>query len=149
MRRNLSKKKKGYKKKIYRRPFQLRYGHYKFLVMSFEMINVPVAFMDLINWVFHPNLDKFVIAFIDTILVYSKSHGKHENHLCIILETLKTKKLYVKWSKCKFWLEQVIFLGHMVNIYGVIKDLSKIEAIVNWPQSTNIIEVQSFLSITE
>ena len=80
--------------------FQMRYGHYEFLVVPFKLTNASAAFMDLMNQVFQPYLDKFVIVFIDDIPIYSKNHGKHEHHLRIALETLKTKKLYTKLSKC-------------------------------------------------
>ena len=84
--------------------FRTRYGHYEFLVMSFELINAPAAFMDLMNGVFIPYLDSFVIVFIDDILIYSRSKGEHEHHLRIVLWILKEKKLYEKFSKCEFWL---------------------------------------------
>lgn len=99
--------------------FQTRYGHYEFLVMSFELINAPAAFMDLMNRVFHQFLDLFVIVFIDDILVYSKSKEDHANHLRIILQTLKDHKLYAKFSKCEFWLNAIDFLGHIVSSEGI------------------------------
>ncbi|GJV99301.1 putative reverse transcriptase domain-containing protein [Tanacetum coccineum] len=92
--------------------FRTRYGHYEFLVMPFGLTNAPAVFMDLMNRIFHEYLDKFVIVFIDDILVYSKSEEEHERHLRIVLEILRQKKLYAKFSKCEFWLQQVAFLGH-------------------------------------
>ena len=99
--------------------FRTRYGHYEFLVMPFELTNAPAAFMDLMNWVFRLYLDKFVIVFIDDILVYSKSKEEHEEHLKIMLEILRTKQLYAKFSKCEFWLDKVTFLGHVISAEGV------------------------------
>nr|GEW43699.1 RNA-directed DNA polymerase homolog [Tanacetum cinerariifolium] len=98
--------------------FRTRYGHYEFLVMPFGLTNAPAVFMDLMNRVFHEYLDKFVIVFIDDILVYSKTREKHEDHLRIVLEILRQKKLYAKFSKCDFWLGQVAFLGHIISADG-------------------------------
>ncbi|GJS61655.1 putative reverse transcriptase domain-containing protein [Tanacetum coccineum] len=108
--------------------FRTRYGHYEFLVMPFGLTNAPAVFMDLMNRIFHEYLDKFVIVFIDDILVYSKSEEEHERHLWIVLEILRQKKLYAKFSKCEFWLQQVAFLGHIVSADGIIMDPSKVEA---------------------
>ncbi|GJV18797.1 putative reverse transcriptase domain-containing protein [Tanacetum coccineum] len=112
--------------------FRTRYGHYEFLVMPFGLTNAPAVFMDLMNRIFHEYLDKFVIVFIDDILVYSKSEEEHEQHLRIVLEILRQKKLYAKFSKCEFWLQQVAFLGHIVSADGIIMDPSKGEAITKW-----------------
>ena len=95
--------------------FQTQYGHYEFLVMSFELTNAPVAFMDLMNRVFEEYLDKFVIVFIDDILVYSCTREEHQLHLKIILEKLREKRLYAKFLKYEFWLEKVAFFGHVVS----------------------------------
>ena len=111
--------------------FRTRYGHYKFLVMPFGLTNVPAAFMDLMNRIFKSYLDRFVIVFIDDLLVYSKSIVEHENHLRIILEILRDKQLYAKFSKCEFWLNKVVFLGHVILAEGIYVDPSKIAAIVN------------------
>ncbi|GJY96474.1 putative reverse transcriptase domain-containing protein, partial [Tanacetum coccineum] len=116
--------------------FRTRYGHYEFLVMPFGLTNAPAVFMDLMNRIFHEYLDKFVIVFIDDILVYSKSEEEHEQHLRIVLEILRQKKLYAKFSKCEFWLQQVAFLGHIVSADGIIMDPSKVEAITKWPEPT-------------
>ena len=102
--------------------FKTRYGHYEFLVMSFGLTNAPVAFMDLINRVFHPYLDRFVIVFIDNILVYSRSELEHERHLGLVLQTLRQYQLYAKFSKCEFWLSRVGFLGHVVSVDGIYVD---------------------------
>ncbi|CAA0815781.1 Unknown protein, partial [Striga hermonthica] len=99
--------------------FRTRYGHYEFVVMPFGLTNAPAVFMDLMNCVSHPFLDQFVIVFIDDILVYSRSTAQHEEHLRIVLETLRREKLYAKFSKCEFWLDRVAFLGHIVTSEGI------------------------------
>ncbi|GJS29344.1 putative nucleotidyltransferase, ribonuclease H [Tanacetum coccineum] len=127
--------------------FRTRYGHYEFLVMPFGLTNAPAVFMDLMNRIFHEYLDKFFIVFIYDILVYSKSEEEHEQHLRIMLEILRQKKLYVKFSKCEFWLQKVAFLGHIVSADGIIMDPSKVEAITKWPRPTTVTEVRSFLGL--
>ena len=87
--------------------FKTRYGHYEFLVMSFGLTNAPAVFMDLMNRVFRPYLDQFVIVFIDDILIYFKTEREHEKHLQIVLRTLQDNRLYAKFSKCEFWLQEV------------------------------------------
>ena len=127
--------------------FRMRYEHYKFLVMSFRLMNAPVIFIDLMNRVFKPYLGRFVIVFIDDILVYSKSSLEHEEHLRIVLSTLRNKQLYAKFSKCEFWLDRVIFLGHVISAEGVYVDPNKIAAIVNWEPPRSVTEVRSFLDL--
>lgn len=99
--------------------FRTRYRHYEFLVMPFGLTNAPSVFMDLMNRVFKDFLDKFVIVFIDDILVYSRSEEEHEEHLRIILGILRSRQLFAKFSKCQFWLNQVSFLGHVVSADGI------------------------------
>ena len=99
--------------------FKSRYGHYEFTVMSFGLTNAPAAFMDLMNKVFKDLLDSFVIVFIDDILVYSKIDGEHEAQLCQVLSRLRAHRLYAKFLKCEFWLQEVIFLGHVVFRKGI------------------------------
>nr|GEX98871.1 retrotransposon protein, putative, Ty3-gypsy subclass [Tanacetum cinerariifolium] len=108
--------------------FRTRYRHFEFTVMPFGLTNAPAVFMDLMNRVCKPYLDKFVIVFIDDILIYSKYKEEHEVHLRLVMELLKKEKLYVKFSKCEFWLQKVYFLGHVVNQNGIHVDPSKIEA---------------------
>ena len=115
--------------------------------MSFGLTNAPASFMSLMNTIFKPYLDLFVIVFIDDILVYSKSKKKHEEHLRIVLEMLREKKLYAKFSKCEFWLDSVSFLGHVVSKDGVMVDPSKIEAVKSWVRPTNVTEVRSFVGL--
>ena len=127
--------------------FRTRYGHYEFLVMSFGLTNAPAAFMDLMNKVFHPYLDRFVIVFIDDILVYSRSELEHERHLGLVLQTLRRHQLYAKFNKCEFWLSRVGFLGHVVFADGIYVDPHKVEAVANWEQPTTVTEVLSFLGL--
>ena len=102
--------------------FRTRYGHYKFLVMPFGLTNALAAFMALMNRVFQPYLDRFVIVFIDDILVYSQSAEEHTEHLRTVLQTLQNRKLYAKFSKCEFWLDHVAFLGHVISARGIEVD---------------------------
>ena len=127
--------------------FRTRYGHYEFLVMSFGLTNAPTVFMDLMNRVFHLYLDRFVIVFIDDILVYSRSELEHERHLGLVLQTLRQHQLYAKFSKCEFWLSRVGFLGHMVSADGIYVDPQKVKAVANRKQPTTVTEVRSFLGL--
>ncbi|GKE65829.1 putative reverse transcriptase domain-containing protein [Tanacetum coccineum] len=111
--------------------FRTRYGHYEFQVMPFGLTNALAVFMDLMNRVCKPYLDKFVIVFIDDILIYSRNEKEHEEHLKIILELLKKEELYAKFSKCKFWINTVKFLGHVIDSSGIHVDPAKIEAVKN------------------
>ena len=116
------------KEDIPKTTFRSRYGHFEFLVMSFGLTNAPAVFMALMNKVFQPVLDKFIIVFIDDILVYSKSKSVHEEHLKTALQTLRENKLYAKLSKCEFRLDHVVFLGHVISSKGIEVDPRKIEA---------------------
>ncbi|KAJ0513979.1 putative nucleotidyltransferase, Ribonuclease H [Helianthus annuus] len=127
--------------------FRTRYGHYEFLVMPFGLTNAPAVFMDLMNRVCKPYLDKFVIVFIDDILIYSKTKAEHEQHLRAILELLKKEQLYAKFSKCEFWLREVQFLGHVVNGDGIHVDPTKIEAIKDWETPKTPTEIRQFLGL--
>ncbi|GJZ50133.1 putative reverse transcriptase domain-containing protein [Tanacetum coccineum] len=127
--------------------FQTSYGHFEFTVMPFRLTNAPTIFMDLMNRVCKPYLDKFVIVFIDDILIYSKTKEDHKVHLRLMLELLTKEKLYAKFSKCEFWLQEVHFLGHVVNQSGIHVDPSNIEAVKNWKAPTTPSEVRSFLGL--
>ncbi|GKD61407.1 putative reverse transcriptase domain-containing protein [Tanacetum coccineum] len=111
--------------------FRTRYGHFQFTVMPFGLTNAPAVFMDLMNRVCKPYLDKFVIVFINDILIYSKPKEEHKVHLRLVLELLEKEKLYAKFSKCEFWSQEVHFLGHVVNQNGIHVDPSKIETVKN------------------
>ena len=116
---------------VFKTAFRTRYGHYEFLVMPFGLTNAPATFMDLMNRVFSPYLDKFVIVFIDDILVYSGNPEEHAEHLRKVLQILREHQLYAKFSKCHFWLDKVAFLGHVISTEGISVDPQKIIAIVN------------------
>ncbi|XP_021721470.1 uncharacterized protein LOC110689028 [Chenopodium quinoa] len=119
-------------KDIAKSAFRTRYGHYEFIVMPFGLTNAPAVFMDLTNRIFRPYLDKFVVVFIDDILIYSKNREEHENHLRKVLSILREHQLYAKLSKCEFWLEKVAFLGHVISREGISVDPSKINAVSEW-----------------
>ncbi|KAL5803527.1 hypothetical protein ACOSQ4_031832 [Xanthoceras sorbifolium] len=127
--------------------FRTRYGHYEFVVMPFGLTNAPAAFMDLMNRIFRPYLDQFVVVFIDDILVYSQTVEDYNRHLRVVLQILREKQLYGKLSKCEFWLPEIAFLGHIVSAEGIKVDPKKIEAIVEWKPPRNITEVRSFLGL--
>ncbi|GJR28243.1 putative reverse transcriptase domain-containing protein [Tanacetum coccineum] len=129
--------------------FRTRYGHYEFQVMPFGLTNAPAVFMDLMNRVCKPYLDKFVIVFIDDILIYSRNKEEHANHLRIILELLKKEKLYAKFSKCDFWIRIMQFLGHLIDSQGLHVDPAKIEADKNWISPTTPTEIRQFLGLTD
>ena len=113
----------------------------KFLIMLFGLTNAPTTFMDFMNRVFHLYLDQFVIVFIDDILVYSKNAEEHAYHLQIVLQTLRDSELYAKFSKCEFWLNELVFLEHVDFGNGIFVDPTKVEAIVNWEQPRNVTEI--------
>ena len=115
--------------------------------MPFGLTNALTAFMDLMNRVFQPYLDRFVIVFIDDILVYSGSSDEHSELLRIVLQILRERRLYAKFSKCQFWLDKVAFLGHVISVEGISVDPQKIEAIVNWKPLTNVYEVRIFFGL--
>ncbi|GJU62957.1 putative nucleotidyltransferase, ribonuclease H [Tanacetum coccineum] len=127
--------------------FRTRYGHYEFRVMPFGLTNAPAVFMDLMNRVCKPYLDKFVIVFIDDILIYSRNEKEHEEHLKTILELLKKEELYAKFSKCEFWINTVKFLGHVIDNSGIHVDPAKIEAVKNWASPTTPLEIRQFLGL--
>ncbi|GJY45522.1 putative reverse transcriptase domain-containing protein [Tanacetum coccineum] len=120
---------------ILKTAFRTRYGHYEFQVMPFGLTNAPTVFMDLMNRECKPYLDKFLIVFIYSILIYSKSKEEHEKHLKLILKLLKKEELYAKFSKCEFWLPKVQFLGHVIDSEGIHVDLAKIKSIKDWASS--------------
>ncbi|GKC17468.1 putative reverse transcriptase domain-containing protein [Tanacetum coccineum] len=127
--------------------FRTRYGHYEFQVMPFGLTNAPAVFMDLMNRVCKPYLDKFVIVFIDDILIYSHNKEEHADHLRIILELLRKEKLYAKFSKCDFWISIVQFLGHVIDSQGIHVDPAKIKAVKNWASPTTPTEIRQFLGL--
>jgi hypothetical protein len=127
--------------------FSTRYGIYEFLVMSFGLTNAPAYFMYLMNSVFMMELDKFVVVFIDDILIYSKSEKEHAQHLRVVLQRLRDHKLYAKFSKCEFWFKSVKFLGHTISHYGISVDPSKVQEVMDWKPPKSVHQIRSFLGL--
>jgi hypothetical protein len=127
--------------------FRTRYGLYEYTVMSFGLTNALAYFMYLMNKVFMEYLDRFVVVFIDDILIFSKTMEEHEGHLRLVLEKLRSSQLYVKFSKCEFWLTKVAFLGHVISTGGVSVDLGNVKDVLNWMPPTTVSEIQSFLGL--
>jgi hypothetical protein len=125
----------------------MRYGLYEYLVISFGFTNTPAHFMYLMNSVFMPELDQFVVVFIDDILVYLKSSEEHEDHLWIVLQRLREHQLYTKFSKCEFWIKEISFLGHVVSPEGIAVDPGKVKEVLEWKPRTTVSEVRSFLGL--
>nr|GFA37429.1 putative reverse transcriptase domain-containing protein [Tanacetum cinerariifolium] len=127
--------------------FRTRYGHYELQVMPFGLTNAPAVFMDLMNRVCRPYLDKFVIVFIDDILIFSKDEKEHKEHLKAILELLKKEELYAKFSKCEFLVPKVQFLGYVIDSQGIHVDPAKIEPIKDWTSPKSPTEIRQFLGL--
>ncbi|XP_052733512.1 uncharacterized protein LOC128196492 [Vigna angularis] len=132
---------------IHKTAFRSRYGHYEYVVMPFGVTNAPAIFMDYMNRIFRPYLDKFVVVFIDDILIYSKSFDEHEDHLRIVLGVLREKELYAKRSKCEFWMKEIQFLGHVVSAGGISVDPAKVKAVLDWENPRSVTEVRSFVGL--
>jgi hypothetical protein len=127
--------------------FSTRYGLYEFTVMSFGLTNAPSYFMNLMNKVFMEYLDRFVVVFIDDILIYSKSDSEHEEHLRLVLQKLRDNQLYAKYSKFEFWIDEVPFLGHIISNGGILVDPAKVKEIMVWSIPTTVTEIRSFLGL--
>jgi hypothetical protein len=132
---------------IPRTAFRTRYGLYEYTVMSFGLTNALAYFMYLMNKVFMEYLYKFVVVFIDDILIFSKTEEEHEKHLRMVLEKLRSNQLYAKFSKCEYWLTEVAFLGHVISAGGISVDPSKVKDVLNWMAPTNASEIHSFLGL--
>jgi hypothetical protein len=115
--------------------------------MSFGLTNAPAYFMYLMNKVFMEYLDKFVVVFIDDILVYSRNEEEHEEHLRLVLQKLRENQLNAKLSKCEFWLSEVMFLGHVIADRGIAVDLGKVRDVLKWEPPTTVLEIRSFLGL--
>jgi hypothetical protein len=115
--------------------------------MSFGLINAPAYFMYLMNKVFGEFLDKFVVVFIDDILIFSKTEEEQAEHIRLVLQKLREHKLYAKRSKCEFWLKEISFLGHVVSNGGIVVDPGKVQDVLNWKPPTNVSEIRSFLGL--
>jgi hypothetical protein len=127
--------------------FSTRYGLYEFLVMSFGLTNAPAYFMYIMNTIFMNELDKFVVVFIDDILIYSKNEAEHAKHLRIVLQRLRDHKLYAKFSKCEFWLDSVKFLGHTISKEGIFVDPSEVQEVMDWKTPKSVHQIRSFLGL--
>nr|KYP67410.1 Transposon Ty3-I Gag-Pol polyprotein [Cajanus cajan] len=127
--------------------FRTRYGHYEYVVMPFGVTNAPAIFMDYMNRIFRPFLDKFVVVFIDDILIYSRTWEEHGEHLRLVLEILKAKQLYAKLSKCEFWLDEVKFLGHVISAEGIVVDPAKVESVLQWERPRTVTNIRSFVGL--
>jgi len=127
--------------------FSTRYRLYEYIVMSFGLTNAPAYFMYVMNSVFMPELDKFVVVFIDDILVYLENEQDHAEHLRVMLTLLREHQLYAKFSKCEFWLKKVPFLGNILSEEGIVVDPSKVHEVMDWKGPTSVSEVQSFLGL--
>jgi hypothetical protein len=112
--------------------FHIRYGLYEYTVMSFPLTIAPTYFMYLMNKVFTEYLDKFIVVFVEDILIFSKTEEEHEVHLRLVLEKVRAHQLYTKFSKCEFWIIEVAFLGHIISAGGVLVDLGKVKDMLNW-----------------
>ncbi|MCO5591806.1 hypothetical protein L7F22_045798 [Adiantum nelumboides] len=128
--------------------FNTRFGHYGFVVMSFDLTNAPATFNRFMTDIFQEVLDNFVFVFFDDILVYSKTKKEHEQHLRQVLEILRTAKLYAKRSKCLFFVEKVAYLGFIVSKDGISLDPAKVKAVVKWPILQSVSKVRGFLGLT-
>ena len=127
--------------------FRTQYGHYEYMVVPFGLSNAPTIFMCLMNRVLREYLDKFVIVFLDDILVYSKSEEEHEQHLRMVLQVLREHKLYVKLSKCIFYENKIHYLGHIILAAWIEVDPKRMEAIRGWPSLKNVTKVISFMGL--
>jgi hypothetical protein len=127
--------------------FITRYGLYEYTVMSFGLTNAPAYFMYLMNKVFMEYLDKFMVVFIDDILIFSKNEEEQDEHLCLVLQKLRENQLYAKLSKCKFWLKEVLFLGHIISEGGISVDPSKVKDVLSWNTPQNVLDIRSFLGL--
>ena len=127
--------------------FRTRYGLFEFMVMPFGVTNAPTFFMDLMHQIFSPFLDKFVVIFVDDILIYSKNEQEHEEHLRIVLETLRREELYVGLSKCSFRLPSISFLGHIITRDGISSDPKKVQTVRDWPTPKTAKQVKQFVGL--
>src|SRR5882757_9879651 len=134
---------------IHKTTFKTRYGHYEFVVVPFGLTNAPTTFMCLMSNVFNRYLDKFVLVFLDDILIYSKNEEENEEHLRLTLQLLQEHQLYAKLSKCDFYRDRIQYLGHIISKEGISVDPEKIGTIMNWPTPRNVTDVRSFMGLVE
>jgi hypothetical protein len=127
--------------------FITRYGLYEYTVMSFGLTNASAYFMYLMNKVFMEYLDKFMVVFIDDILIFSRNEEEHDEHLRLVLQKLRNNQVYAKLNKCEFWLKEVSFLGHIISEGGISIDPSKVKDVLSWNTTQNISDIRSFLGL--
>ena len=132
---------------MFQTPFRTRYDYFKFVVMSFGLKKYLQYFMCLMNSILSKYLDKFIVVFIDKILVYSKNKQEHGENLKIILQVLRKHLLFSKFSKCDFFKGIIQYLGQVVPKYGILVDLDKIKAITQWFVQKNLTHIRSFMGI--
>ena len=135
------------KEDIPKTAFVTRYGSYEYTVMSFGLTNAPATFSRLMNYIFMEYLDKFVVVYLDDILVYSKNEEEHAEHLRLVLEKLREHQLYAKYSKCEFWLSEVTYLGHVISKDGIAVNPERVQAILDWTPPQTVKQVRSFLGL--
>jgi hypothetical protein len=121
--------------------FITQYGLYEYTVMSFGLTNAPAYFMYLMNKVFMEYLDKFVVVFIDDILIFSKNEEEHDEYLRLVLQKLRENQLYAKLSKCEFWLKEVSLLGHIISEGGIFVDPRKVKSVLSWNTTQNVSDI--------
>eukprot|EP00253_Pinus_taeda_P029480 PITA_29480 len=127
--------------------FRTRYGHYEFVVLPFRLTNAPATFMCLMNSIFHQYLDKFVLIFIDDILISSWTVEEHKEHLQIVLQVLGEHRLYAKYNKCDFFKDHIQYLGHVITKDGITVDPEKIKTIMEWPVPKYVADIRSFMGL--
>jgi len=132
----------------YKTAFKTHDGHYQFKLMSFGLTNAPVTFQCVMNQILQPFLRKFVLVFLDDILIYSNSLEEHNTHLQLVLQTLQKNQLFLKQSKCSFAQPQLEYLGHIISSKWVAIDPNKIAAMLHWPTPTTFTELRAFLGLT-
>lgn len=128
--------------------FRTRYGHYEFVFLPFGLTNSPKKFVCLMNIIFHQFLDKFVLIFIDDILIYSRSIEEHKEHLRIVLQILREHQLYAKYSKCDLFKDKIQYLGHVINKNRIAMDPEKVRTIMEWMVSKDVANITSFMGLT-
>src|SRR3954462_9234197 len=127
--------------------FITRYGSYEYTVMSFGLTNAPATFSRMMNSIFMEYLDKFVVVYLDDILIYSKNEEEHAEHLRLVLIKLREHCLYAKFSKCEFWLPEVTYLGHVISAKGNSVNPERVQAVLDWPPPESVKQVRSFLGL--
>ena len=127
--------------------FRTRYGSYEYNVMSFGLVNAPPTFSHMMNFIFNPYTNDFILVYLDDILVFSKNKEDHAKHLRLVVDKLREHQFYAKFSKCEFWLDEVLYLGHIISAKGIAVNPKKVSAIVNWEPPQNVKQLRGFLGL--